>query len=291
MAEAVNTPNPPMPGSGGQPAGWMKSPAAWLVALLLGMLAWPVAQSWLQALSVRSWQQNSVQALVVVLLAMAFFRRDVRPVLRFSPSWAGFCGMGIAGAGYLVGGLLAIKALFWGGFLLLLAMLCWTLCGFRCFYGWLGVFLFSFFLLPELPTDVKTGISLPLQLVSTRLTSLFAGLFIPISASGNIFYINGEAYEVTVACSGLHTWIGFLFAGLLWMLFERFSLKSLLALLLGVPVLAVCLNVLRLVVTALVAYHVSPDAGLAIHTNLEYLLFPLGLGLMWVAGRRLHAGG
>ena len=175
------------------------------------------------------------------------------------------------------------------GFLLLLAFMFWTLYGFRHFYLWLGLFIFSFFLLPELPADLKMGISLPLQLMSTQITTAMAGLFIPITAAGNIFYIEGHAFEVTVACSGLNTWIGFLFAGLLWMLFERFSIKSLVAVLLGAPMLALLTNTLRLFITALVASNVSADAGLAIHTNLEYVLFPAGLVLMWVMARRLHA--
>lgn len=284
MAEAIKTHEP-----AAEPAHSLKTPGGVAVLVLLIMLAVPAVSSWLQVLAMRSWQQNSIQVLVLLLLGVAIARSDVRETPRYKPSWAGLVLMALAGFGYLLGGLLSVKSLFWGSLLLLMAGLFWALFSFRCFYSWLGVFLFAFFLLPEIPLDLKMAISLPLQLASTQITTWLAGWQIPITASGNIFYIAGEAYEVTVACSGLHTWIGFLFAGLLWMLFERFSLKSLLAVLLAAPLLALVLNVVRLFVTALVAYHVSPDAGLAVHTNLEYLLFPLGLLLMWQAGRRLHA--
>jgi exosortase len=270
--------------------GLAKSTMALLGVLLL-LLALPALTSWFTVLSERTLQQNSIQVLVLIMLTAAIRQKIIRSRPGYNPCWKGLFMMALAGLAYLLGVLLGVKALLWGSLLLVMAFLFWTLFGFQAFYGWMGIFLFSFFLLPEVPIDLKMSISLPLQLLSTQVTQLLAGLFIPITAAGNIFYINGQAYEVTVACSGLNTWIGFMFAGLLWLLFERFSVKTLITILIAAPLLALALNSVRLLITALVAYWQSPDAGLAVHTNIQFLLFPLGLVLMWGIIRRLHATG
>ncbi|HEY9687314.1 MAG TPA: exosortase/archaeosortase family protein [Coleofasciculaceae cyanobacterium] len=259
-----------------------------LAGLVVG-LGIPPVTSWVAVLFQRSFQENLIQLLAIGLLILALSRQPWRQGFPAHPSMSGFALLLLSGLAYLAGAMLSIKTLFWGSYIVLLASLCWTLYGFRFFYNRLAGFLFSLFLLPELPADLRNSISLPLQHLSTQLTTTLAGLLIPITARGNIFYIHNEAFEVTVACSGLHTWIGFLFAGLMWMLFEPFSLRVLLAVLIGAPLLAIGTNTIRLFITALVAYWDSPDMGVAVHTNLEYILFPLGLVLMWRIGHYVRA--
>ncbi len=273
------------------PNAWYQELPVWgwlLLGLLVGALAVPGIGNWFEFLAKQSFQQNLVQILTVSLLGVSLARSNLRLPFRYKPSPIGFLFFVFSGFAYLAGAILSIKTLFWGGLIVLLATLLWSLSGFRILASWLPVVLFSFFLLPDLPSDLKNTISLPLQLLSTQLTTLLAGLFIPITAKGNIFYIYGEAFEVTVACSGLHTWIGFLFAGMMWLLFEKFSLKILLAALLSAPLLALVTNTLRLFITALVAHWVSADAAVDIHTNLEYLLFPLGLIALWMLLRTIY---
>mgnify|MGYP003940878549 CR=1 FL=1 len=219
-----------------------------------------------------------ILTLGILSVAWAQCRPDLPAT--FQPNRMGFALLLLAGLIYLLGVLLSIRVLCWGGFLALLGSVYWTLLGFRAFYQRLPLFLFSFFLLPQLPVDLQTAISLPLQLASTFLASSLAGLLIPIHSEGNIFYIHGQPYEVTVACSGLNTWIAFLFAGLLWQVFGRVSLKTLLVIFAGAPLLALVTNTIRLLITAWIAYWISPDAGMAIHTNLGYALFPMGVVLM-----------
>ena len=229
---------------------------------------------------------NMLQGLVMLLLGLALRKRWQSPAA-LSPDARGLWLLAGMGALHFAAALLAVKSVYWASFLGIVAALYWSLRGAQVFYRSLSWFLFALFLLPQIPAELQTPLSLQLQHLSTQLTAAMAGLFIPITTSGNIFFIEGEAYEVTVACSGLHTWIGFLFAGLLWQVFEPFSLRRLGVTLALAPLLALLFNSLRLFVTALVAYNVSPDAGMAIHTNVEYLLFPLGLVLMLALGRKL----
>jgi exosortase len=263
--------------------GWLLG----IAALTLG-LSIPTISTWLAILAQRSLGDNTPQMLTGVFLVMALAKQSPVQWLRPQPSRTGLGLLALAGCLYLLGAWLSIKVVLFAGLLAILALLCWTLWGSALFYRCLPGFLFALFLLPQFPTDLRTAISLPLQMISTQWATGLASLLIPIKTLGNIFYIRGEAFEVTAACSGLNTWVGYLFAGMLAMLMGRFTGGRFFRLLVGPPVLALGENALRLWITALVAYWVSPQAGLAIHTNIEFLLFPLGLLVMVFAERQIE---
>ncbi len=275
MSDTASCPSPSNSAS-----AWPKG-AVILLVLLSAALGLPAINNWLGFIMQRSPTDNALQilALLLLLIALPRYLRDTRPC--YQPSVLAFGLLTLNGLAYLAAIFLSIKTILWGSFLLFPWLLYCALCGFKAGCRWLSFLLFAFFLLPDFPADINNAISLPLQNFSTRITTVLAGLFIPITAQGNIFHIRGNAFEVTSACSGLHTWIGFLFAGLLWQLLEGFSCRTLRTITLSAPLLALGTNSIRLWITALTAYWISPDTAVAVHTDLEYLLFPLGLLLLW----------
>lgn len=158
------------------------------------------------------------------------------------------------------------------------------------FKHYLPLILFAFFLIPDMPEEVRLKISLPLQMLTTHGTVALAHLFIPISSVGHTFIVNGHPFDVAPGCSGLNMWISFLFAFGIWQLIERFRPPAYLIIGASILVITLALNVVRLFITALVAYHVSQKQALAIHTNLEAFLVPLGLILLFYLGGRLRSG-
>src|SRR5262249_19859382 len=101
--------------------------------------------------------------------------------------------------------------------------------------------------------------------------------------------VRDSPFEVTVACAGLSMLTGLVFSVGVLQLFTRIPLAKLAILLCLCPPVAIGLNGMRLFMTALTAYWISPQTALQIHTNLEYLLFPIGLLSIWQIGRRCRA--
>ena len=274
----------PSPRDSERSAQWQSWVRVGFLLLLIVGLAVPTVYNWLAILSQRPFTENIPQVLTVLFLLWAFWQ--VRLKLKAQPrfhvqlDWVGLLALSASGLVYTISVCLSIKMVMFTSLIALMASLCRIGLGKTSFARCVPGFLFALFLLPQFPTDIRTAISLPLQLISTQWATGLASLFIPIQTLGNIFYIRGEAFEVTVACSGLNTWVGYLFAGMLGLLMGHFSWGRLLRLVLAAPLLALMENAIRLWITALVAYWVSADAGIAIHTNLEYLLFPLGLWAM-----------
>jgi exosortase/archaeosortase family protein len=158
------------------------------------------------------------------------------------------------------------------------------------FKHYLPLILFAFFLIPDMPDEVRLKISLPMQMITTKGTVALAHLFIPISSIGHTFIVNGHPFDVAPGCSGLNMWISFLFAFGIWQLFERFRPKDYAIMCVCIGLTTMVLNVVRLFITALVAYYVSAGQALAIHTNLEAVLVPLGLIFLFYLGGRLRGG-
>ncbi len=293
QAESGSTQDPhPLPPDPFKTARSQFSLSVGVTLLLFITLAFPTLTTWWTILNQRPLSENTPQYLTVLFLLGRLWQagatRKHLPPVNVSGNRAGILALGITGLVYVVSVCLSIKVLMFTSLLALLASLCRISLGRVIFQRCIPGFLFALFLLPQFPTDIRTAISLPLQLISTQLATGLASLFIPIQTLGNIFYIRGEAFEVTVACSGLNTWVGYLFAGMLGMFMGHFSWGRMLRLLIGAPLLALTGNALRLWITALVAYWVSADTGMAIHTNLEFVLFPLGLWGMVLAERAIQ---
>jgi exosortase len=282
--------SPPITGQTGKTMPALPPWQAWLMAALLAGLCAPGLITWILVLSQRPIGEN-VPQLVTLGILLAFILKNKRDdkvdFLRIQPSPIGMGLVALAGLIYLLGLWISVKAVIFSGLLFILASFCWAWLGQKAFSRALPAFLFALFLLPQFPTDIRTAISLPLQLISTQLATGLASLFITIQTQGNIFYVKGEAFEVTAACSGLNTWTGYLFAGMLAMLMGQFSFGRLGRLLLGAPLLALGGNAIRLWITAMVAYWVSADTAMAIHTDLEYVIFPLGLLTMVLTERQI----
>jgi len=162
-------------------------------------------------------------------------------------------------------------------------------------WGWdrgkkfLPIAFLSLFLLPDLPEEFRANLAIPFEHISTTLSVSFAKLVIPISCSGHVFYVNGFAYDVAPSCSGLGMWTCFLFTFAIWQVFKRYRLSGYLVMFLLDPILMLVLNTVRLFLTAVVGFYASQKTALAIHSNLEFVLIPLGLWLLLRAGKWFEA--
>lgn len=262
-----------------------------LLGFLLVVLSFPVLESWIRTLLQSPIQNNLTQygSFLILLLALFIkFKNKTHTMFHFlNPSWV---GLGVFAGTILVHAMadfLFIKSIYWISYIAVLASLLWALGGGKLFLKGLPFFLFSAFLLPVVNAEIQGAISLPLQLGSSWLAANFAGLFIPLTYKQNMLYLQNETFEITADCSGLQSWIGFIFAGLIRQLFEGVQVLELLMLLPFSLILALLLNGIRLCLTVLVAYYFSADQAIEIHTNLDYVLLPIGFFILWESGNWL----
>jgi exosortase/archaeosortase family protein len=256
-----------------------------LILLLLG-LSIPVLISWLGTLLTRDWSDNLLQVGSALILLCGLLKALKQPknktVIR--PCWIGLMGLTAVAVVHFMADFYWVKSVYWASFIGLLAGFCWAIAGGKTLLRWFPFFLFSAFMLPIVNAEIQMAVSLPLQMASTWLTAQISGLFIPVIYQHNLLYIRDDIFEITGDCSGLQSWLGFLFAGLIRQMFDGTDTRELVMLLPFSLILALLLNGLRLMITALVAYHVSADQAVSIHTNLDFVLLPIGFFFIWEAG-------
>lgn len=120
---------------------------------------------------------------------------------------------------------------------------------------------FMVFMFP-VPSEIYTRVTNPLLLISTTASfHILNALGIPVLQEGNLLSLPGYTMEVVQACSGIRSLVTITaLAYLMAALMLRGFLQSALLLVASVPT-AIAGNILRISVTALLAYHVSTGAA------------------------------
>lgn len=200
--------------------------------------------------------------------------------VKAEPSWFGVICILAGACVSFFARLMHLNMTYYLSVLLIITGACYALGGYRILKNWAPVLLFSILLIPSVPQELALKITLPMQLLSTKLMVFGASYFMPIQSHGHIFLINNELFDVEPGCSGLKMCTSFVFATLLWGMFQHFSVRRYFLVLLATPFLAIVFNAIRLLVVAIVAYHAGRAQAMQLHSNIEAIFLPIGVFIL-----------
>ena len=173
-------------------------------------------------------------------------------------------------------------------FVVLLAGLIWTFWGFHR----LRTLLFPLMLLATmvpLPVMVYNSLAAPLQLLASDLaTRLAQGLGISVYRDGNVIQLAGTTLGVAEACSGLNSLSALIVGSLLLGFLVCSRLLSRVTLLLLAAPLAICVNIIRVAGTAIIADYNPALAEGFYHSFSGWLVFIAGFGALYLFAQILH---
>jgi len=166
-------------------------------------------------------------------------------------------------------------------FLLFLFSVTIFLAGYSITVKLLFPIVFLVFMMP-VPSEIYTRVTNPMMLVVTTVSTHILNLIgLPVLQEGNLISLPNYTMRVIHACSGIRSLISVSALALLvgYLLFFS-NLKRLLLFLFALPV-AFIGNIVRVVVTALVAFYISPDhADGFSHSLAGIITFILSLGMI-----------
>ena len=266
---------------------WIQqNPLRCLLLLAWSLNALPVAVSWLYYLTQQPLDTVFIPTLTTgVLTWSAWQQRHTLswcerihwlPVLCFLMLWAV----------YSVSDFFSVQSVVWASFIALSTCLAWALTGKRQTNKLLPLSGLAFYLLPVVHAELVNTVSIPLQWVSATTSAWLVGLFTTIYQAGTLLAIDGMLFNVAPACCGLNSWLSFLYVCFLWQAVEGARIRNVLLCIPLTLVLALVLNIVRITLMLVIAQATDEATALALHTNLDYLLFPLGLLALFLLAKR-----
>ena len=139
-------------------------------------------------------------------------------------------------------------------------------------------------LMIPLPAIVWDKIAFPLQLAAARMASeVVMVMGIPVFREGNILHLSNTSLEVVDACSGLRSLTSLIaLSGVFAFLASVSTLKKWILFFSAIPI-AVAVNVIRLSITAGMAYWISPETAHGfLHDISGLIIFTLALLLVYL---------
>lgn len=137
------------------------------------------------------------------------------------------------------------------------------------------------FLLP-VPGRLRQEIALPLQRITAEAAHFGMDLFaIPVERMGNVLIINGHEVAVAEACNGMRmvAALGLVAFAFVFSVPMRHGVR--LIILAVSPLLAVVVNVIRLVPTVLLYGYAEPEVADAFHDLSGWIMLFVALGMLW----------
>lgn len=149
-------------------------------------------------------------------------------------------------------------------------------------------FAFLVFMVP-IPAIIYYSATLPMQLFSSKVTNFVLHIMsIPSVRQGNIIHLPGYSLEVAEACSGLRSLVSLLaLSSLYGYLTLSGKLRPIMLFIAAIPI-AIITNIVRLILTAIIAYAVSAKfAEGLLHETAGLIVFILAFILVIIAGSLL----
>lgn len=138
------------------------------------------------------------------------------------------------------------------------------------------------FVLP-IPGFLRFRIAQPLQEASAWATNFLMDLFgAPVSRMGNALMINGHEVAVAEACNGMRMVAALALISYFFVFTVPMRLSIRLFILAVSPIIAVIVNVIRLVPTVLFYGYLDAETASFLHDVSGWLSLALALGLLWL---------
>jgi exosortase len=255
-------------------------------ALLVAITALAVGATWgiwrdVFGIATHNEEQSHILLAIPIAAWLLWVRRERFRLLRPRYSLAGpaaiALGWAMAWAGFRTGvdvarhlGALTVVC---GGAL--------TILGLGFVRGFLPAILALLFLLP-IPLRIRHEIALPLQQVTAAATQHLLEIFaVPVQRMGNVLLVNEHEVAVAEACNGMRmvAALGLVAFAFVFSVPMRQGVRV--TILLLSPLLAVLVNVIRLVPTVLLYGYASDSTAETFHDLSGWVMLFVALGLLW----------
>ncbi len=261
---------------------WDFSLGLWLGVLTLVAVA-ATMDLWRDIFAI-GWQDPENSHLILapfVAVWLVWVRRERIRFMRPSPSIYGplvvIAGWISVRIGYQYGIIVAQH----GGALLIVCGAALTMLGLQVVQLFLPAAAALLFILP-VPGRIREAIALPLQEHTAQITHyLLTAIGIPLERGGSVLTINGTEVAVAEACNGMRMVTALMLITFAFVFSVPMRQRIRLFFLILSPVIALLVNVIRLVPTVLLYGYASESVATTFHDISGWVMLFVALGILW----------
>lgn len=252
-----------------------------VLVVLAILVTW---DAWSDILSYAAQSHQEYSYIFLGLPIAAWLAWVRRHRLRYYRPQRTIAGTAMVGAGFLisvVGYRQGVMIAWHGGALLAVVGAGITVLGLDVIRQFLPAFGALVFILP-VPERIRHRIAFPLQEVSAKITEMSLDMFnVPVARLGNVLSINGQDVAVAEACNGMRmvAALGLISYAFVFTVPMRNAVR--LGLLLASPLIALAVNVVRLVPTALLYGYSTEDVAELFHDISGWAVLAMALAMLW----------
>lgn len=279
-AAAVNVAEPSAGGAGSAGiSGYWKKPILAMAALLAAAGVWVASDAWLDIhrLGMRDEESSHVLLAIPAAIWLAWIRRGYAAGARRTGTWLGPVMVIIGWFLYAFGDVQLYQSIWHFGAILIAVGCITSVIGRQALYRLWPAFVVLLFLIP-VPAIVRAQIAPPMQTITAQMTAyLLQTVGEPVTLSGKVLIVNGVSVGIAEACNGIRM----VFALALVCFFYAFSTElrpgTRLLILMASPIIAIVVNVIRLVPTVYLYGYASLETAEAFHDFMGWAMMPLAL--------------
>lgn len=226
-------------------------------------------------------EQSHILIAPVVVVWLAWLRRDRLRLTPHGPSLLGpFVVLG--GYGLSVYGFAGGLDLFWHlGAIVMLIGAVLTVTGVAVLTKFLPSLIAMLFLLP-VPGRLRRPIANALQDASAQATEFLLEIFaVPVIRTGNLLTINGYEVAVAEACNGMRMVAALALVSFAFVFSVPMRWNIRILILLISPIIALIVNVIRLIPTVLMYGYSTEDRAQLFHDISGWAMLVLAIGILW----------
>lgn len=253
------------------------------LAVLLVLACLATRPVWLDisSLALASEESSYILLTLPVALLLAWRRRERLRLCRPRATLLGAAVIGIGWGLIALGRERAIDLSRDLGALLVVAGAVFTVTGPDVFHRFSAAWCALLFLIP-VPGRIRGIVAVPLQEVTADVTAFLLNILaFPVEHRGNLLIVNGVEVAVAEACNGMRMVAAMALISYAFVFSTPMRLWARLLLLAASPIIAVLVNVVRLVPTSLLYGYSSHDTADMFHDLAGWGVLALAMGAMW----------
>ena len=284
---AVDTNERVQSGKGGhrETRTYWKKPILFAAGLLAIIGVWVTSDAWQDIFGIAARDEESSHIFIALPAALwlAWVRLEHAALARRTGTWIGPCMVALGWLLFAVGDVQLFQSMWHFGAIMIVAGCVVSVLGGEVLARLWPAFAVLVFLVP-VPAILRAQIAPPMQTVTAQMTAfILQTLGEPVTLSGKVLIVNGISVGIAEACNGIRMVFALGLVCFFYAFYTELRAGTRLLIILASPLIAIAVNIIRLVPTVWLYGHAKVETAELFHDVLGWAMVPVALfGLIGV---------